>query len=161
MSDRIAVFDAGRIEQVGTRAEVYERPATPFVAGFVGTSNLLTGPVAQALLGADGTYVLRPEKVRLAAPGASPAGDEVAADGTLAEVIYAGAETRLYVDLDAGARMVAAFPNGEGLPDVAGRRPDGLRPGDRVRLVWRRGHTYRIPGPAPAGRQVDEQPARR
>ncbi|HEX6755195.1 MAG TPA: ABC transporter ATP-binding protein [Mycobacteriales bacterium] len=161
MSDRIAVFNAGRVEQVGTPAEIYERPATPFVAGFVGTSNLLTGAVAHSLLGAEGTYVLRPEKVRLAAAGEPIGADEVTAGGELAEVIYAGAETRLYVDLDAGARMVAAFPNVEGPPDDAGRHPRHRRLGERVRLVWQRGQMFRIAGAVPAGQQVGEDAARR
>ncbi|MFD5819266.1 ABC transporter ATP-binding protein [Streptomyces sp. NPDC127038] len=67
MSDRIAVFNQGRIEQVGTPAEIYERPATAFVAGFVGTSNLLEGPSAQVIVGAPGTYSIRPEKIRVIA----------------------------------------------------------------------------------------------
>src|SRR6187397_1589596 len=66
MSDRLAVFNRGRIEQVGSPASVYERPATQFVAGFVGTSNLLSGAVAQAVVGKDGTFTVRPEKIRLA-----------------------------------------------------------------------------------------------
>ena len=66
MSDRLAVFNAGRIEQLGTPAEVYERPATRFVAGFVGTSNLLTGTPPAAVLGRAGTFTIRPEKIRLA-----------------------------------------------------------------------------------------------
>src|SRR6185436_8495530 len=65
MSDRVAVFDAGRIAQVGTPEQVYEQPATPFVAGFVGTSNLLTGEVAVALVGRNGTFSVRPEKIAL------------------------------------------------------------------------------------------------
>jgi len=56
MSDRIAVFNHGRIEQVGSPTEIYERPASPFVAGFVGTSNVLTGAIARNLLGRDGTF---------------------------------------------------------------------------------------------------------
>ncbi|MEV1178724.1 ATP-binding cassette domain-containing protein, partial [Nonomuraea sp. NPDC049784] len=60
MSDRVAVFDQGRIEQVGTPAEVYERPATEFVAGFVGTSNLISGAAAEKVLGRAGTYSIRP-----------------------------------------------------------------------------------------------------
>ena len=66
MSDRMAVFNAGRIEQLGSPAEVYERPATRFVAGFVGTSNLLTGAVAEQVLGRTGTFTIRPEKIHLA-----------------------------------------------------------------------------------------------
>jgi putative spermidine/putrescine transport system ATP-binding protein len=160
MSDRIAVFNAGRVEQVGTPLEIYERPATPFVAGFVGNSNLLTGAVARRLLGTDGTYVLRPEKVRLAEPGELMGADEVTADGELAEVIYAGAQTRVHVDLDAGARMVAAFPNVDGLADTAGERPGIHRLGDRVRLVWQRGQMFRIADEAPAVQHVGEDTAR-
>jgi putative spermidine/putrescine transport system ATP-binding protein len=144
MSDRIAVFDRGRIEQVGTPAEIYERPGTAFVAGFVGTSTLLTGPTARALLGEDGTYVVRPEKVRVGEPGP----DDVAADGTLAELVYAGAETRLYVDLDAGVRMVALRST------VDSQGKDGLRPGDRLRLVWSREQVVRIDSAALAGEPV-------
>src|SRR5690349_24460715 len=65
MSDRIAVFHRGRIEQVGTAREVYENPASEFVAGFVGTSNLLAGEVARAVLGEDGSFSVRPEKLRV------------------------------------------------------------------------------------------------
>ncbi|TYB65969.1 ABC transporter ATP-binding protein [Nonomuraea sp. PA05] len=65
MSDRVAVFDQGRIEQVGTPAEVYERPATAFVAGFVGTSNLISGAAAEKILGRSGTFSVRPEKLRV------------------------------------------------------------------------------------------------
>ncbi len=145
MSDRIAVFDGGRIEQVGTPAEIYDRPATPFVAGFVGTSNLLAGPVARALLGADGRFVLRPEKVRVVRPGEPVDPDDAAADGVVAEVVYAGAETRLHVDLDAGTRMVAARPNAEG------GRPDGRagRPG-AAGLAPRAGVPAARPGAGPA-----------
>jgi putative spermidine/putrescine transport system ATP-binding protein len=139
MSDRIAVFDRGRVQQVGTPAEIYERPRTAFVAGFVGTSTLLTGEVARALLGEDGTYVVRPEKVRVGEQGPG----DVAADGTLGEIVYAGAETRLHVQLDAGVRMVAAGPD-------AG----DLRPGDRLRLVWPREQAVRIGGAAPAREPV-------
>ena len=65
MSDRMAVFNAGRIEQLGAPAEVYERPATRFVAGFVGTSNLLTGEAARADRSArTGPFTIRPEKIR-------------------------------------------------------------------------------------------------
>ena len=144
MSDRIAVFDRGRVEQVGTPAEVYERPATAFVAGFVGTSTLLTGEAARALLGTDGSFVVRPEKVRVGEPGPG----DVAATGTLAEVVYAGAETRLHVRLDAGVRMIAALPN------AGGPGHGELRPGARLRLAWPREQLVRIGGPAPAGEPV-------
>ena len=70
LSDRVAVFNAGRIEQVGTAREVYEQPASGFVAGFVGTSNLISGPAARSVLGRDGSYGIRPEKIHLEVPGA-------------------------------------------------------------------------------------------
>src|SRR5689334_18599734 len=81
MSDRLAVFNQGRIEQVGAPAEVYERPATRFVAGFVGTSNLLSGSVAEQIVGRPGTFTVRPEKIRLAEPEAPTAPDETSATG--------------------------------------------------------------------------------
>ena len=71
MSDRLAVFNKGRIEQVGAPAEVYEHPATRFVAGFVGTSNLLRDDVAERIVGQRGTFTIRPEKIHLAAPDAT------------------------------------------------------------------------------------------
>ena len=79
MSDRLAVFNKGRIEQVGAPADVYERPATRFVAGFVGTSNLLTGEVAERIIGRPGTFTIRPEKIHLAEAGATVGADEQAA----------------------------------------------------------------------------------
>ena len=75
MSNRLAVFNLGSIEQIGTPADVYEHPATTFVAGFVGTSNLLTGDSARAVIGEDGVFTVRPEKIRIADPTWSqPAG---------------------------------------------------------------------------------------
>ena len=70
MSDRVAVFNEGRVEQVATPVELYESPASPFVAGFVGTSNRITGDAARAIVGRDGEYAVRPEKLRVAAPDA-------------------------------------------------------------------------------------------
>src|SRR5256712_4931975 len=69
MSDRLAVMNAGRIEQVGTPAQVYERPATSFVAGFVGVSNTLRGEAARAVSGSAAAITIRPEKIRVAEPG--------------------------------------------------------------------------------------------
>ncbi|NMO56424.1 ABC transporter ATP-binding protein [Actinoplanes sp. TBRC 11911] len=123
MSDRVAVFDQGRINQVGTPEEVYERPASAFVASFVGTSNLLSGAAAKALIGRDGTFSVRPEKVHMGTSGVP---------GTVAEVIYAGAVTRYVVDLDAGARMV-----------VVDRDRRELR-GQSVCLSWQDEHVVEI-----------------
>ncbi len=104
MSDRIAVFNAGRIEQVGTPTEVYEQPRTRFVAGFVGTSNLLEGKSAEAVLGRDELISVRPEKIRLADAAAEPGPGEHAVSGVVREVIYVGSATRYLVDLAVGGR---------------------------------------------------------
>ena len=135
MSDRLAVFNRGRIEQIGSPAEVYERPATRFVAGFVGTSNLLTGDVARTVLGRAGTFTIRPEKIRLAAADASSGPDETSATGTIQSVVYLGPDTRYIVDLDAGARLVVTEQNlTTTSSDVVEQQ------GKAVRLIWKRQH---------------------
>ena len=148
MSDRIAVFNRGRIEQMGAPAEVYERPRTPFVAGFVGTSNLLTGPTAEAVLGRAGVYAVRPEKIRIDGPEPGP--DEISTTGRVAEVNYAGPATRFVVDLDAGGRLVALAQNQQtSSVDVQKVR-------DRtVRLTWHREHVIAVPHPGkePPGKE--------
>ncbi|MDF3302096.1 ABC transporter ATP-binding protein [Streptomyces tropicalis] len=141
MSDRIAVFRQGRIEQVGTPAEIYERPATAFVASFVGTSNLLQGDAARRILGTPETHSVRPEKIRVLKESATADEPETAtATGTVAEVVYAGGSTRFLVDLDAGGRLTALQQNLDtSAEDVAAYR------GSRVRLAWRRRHAVPIP----------------
>jgi putative spermidine/putrescine transport system ATP-binding protein len=139
MSDRLAVFNHGRIEQVGTPADVYERPATPFVAGFVGTSNLLSGTVAEHLVGAPGLYTVRPEKIRLAGPGSEVAADEIAADGRVRSVVYLGSDTRYIVALDAGTELVVTEQN------LATSSMEALAAqGRAVRLIWKRQHVLRV-----------------
>ncbi|MFJ4517746.1 ABC transporter ATP-binding protein [Streptomyces sp. NPDC088816] len=141
MSDRIAVFHQGRIEQVGTPAEIYERPATPFVASFVGTSNLLEGESAQRILGVPGTHSVRPEKIRVLKESADADEPEQATvTGTVAEVVYLGDSTRFLVDLDTGGRLTALQQNLEtSAEDVAAYR------GTRVRLAWHRRHAVQVP----------------
>ncbi|MBA2641181.1 MAG: ABC transporter ATP-binding protein [Nocardioidaceae bacterium] len=140
MSDRVAVFDAGRVEQVGTPADLYERPATAFVAGFVGTSNLLEGDAAARLFGDNGTHSVRPEKIQVSRDlSASGEPGEQAVTGTVAEVVYAGASTRFIVDLDTGGRLMALQQNRHSdSSDVAELR------GSKVRLSWRRSHGISI-----------------
>ncbi|MFF2850677.1 ABC transporter ATP-binding protein [Streptomyces sp. NPDC058001] len=147
MSDRIAVFHEGRIEQVGTPAEIYERPATAFVAGFVGTSNLLTGTAAEQVVGRVGTYSVRPEKIRVLSdtagdgpPDPSCPPDHSTTTGTVTEVVYLGDTTRFLVSLDAGGRLTALQQNLEtSSEDVAALR------GSRVTLQWHDRHTFRVP----------------
>src|SRR4029453_18279941 len=94
MSDRLAVFRDGRIEQVGTPAEGYEHPRSEFVAGFVGVSTVLER---------DGRhFTVRPEKIRLLADGDQPAPGSVVEEGRIREVVYVGMVTRYIVDLERG-----------------------------------------------------------
>jgi putative spermidine/putrescine transport system ATP-binding protein len=144
LSDRVAVFHRGRIEQVGSPNEVYERPATTFVAGFVGTSNVLLPDVAARLVGQKATFSLRPEKIRLAEPGYQPENDETVADGVVDEVSYAGASSRIVVAVTDGPRLNVVRQNSNGSTAVAAHR------GDAVRLVWGRRHAVRLPEDAEA-----------
>src|SRR5262245_25982367 len=146
MSDRVAVFNHGRVEQVGAPADVYERPATAFVAGFVGTSNLLTGATAEKILGRGGVYSVRPEKIQLeildGAPTSAAAG-EISATGRIVEVVYAGPATRFVVDLDAGERLVVVEQNHKtSSADVVALRQRA------VRLRWLPEHVISVPSSA-------------
>jgi len=111
MSDRLAVFNHGRIEQVGSPAEVYERPATNFVAGFVGVSNVLAGATAAQLLGADGMFSVRPEKIRICPPDTPAADGQIAAPGVIRDVVYLGMYTRYLVELEAGGDLTVVQQN--------------------------------------------------
>jgi len=126
MSDRMAVFNEGRVEQVGTPAEVYEHPQTEFVADFVGVSNVLER---------DGRrFTIRPEKIRMSA-----ASDGEGEPGTVREVVYVGMVTRYVVSLDAGGELVVVRQNLETTSQEA-----LAEQGKRVRLSWRPEHTYEI-----------------
>ena len=139
MSDRLAVFNRGKVEQLGTPADLYERPATAFVAGFVGTSNLLRGEAARALIGTDGLFTVRPEKIGLAERGAQVADDEMGADGTIRNVVYLGPDTRYIVALDVGSDLVVTQQNlNTSSMEVLAAQ------GQPVRLVWKRQHVLRV-----------------
>lgn len=109
LSDRIAVFNNGRIEQLGTPAEIYGAPKSPFVASFVGTSNIFDPEESRSLLSLDGTNSVRPEKVSLANGGAATT--DVSLAGVISEVIYLGTSTRLLVKLDAGKTVTVLSQN--------------------------------------------------
>ncbi len=111
MSDRLAVFNHGLIEQLGTPAEVYERPLTEFVAGFVGVSNLVRGPLAVALTGQATTFTVRPEKIRLAAPDTAAPPGYCRAPGVIRDVVYLGMHTRYLVELEAGGDLTVVEQN--------------------------------------------------
>jgi putative spermidine/putrescine transport system ATP-binding protein len=139
MSDRLAVMNQGRIEQVGTPADVYERPATGFVAGFVGASNVLAGEAARAVTGNPAAFTIRPEKIRLAPIEERPGPDQSTAIGVVREVVYVGAFTRYLVDLDGGGELVVVQQN----LTMSSMEVLQVR-GQRVRLIWERQHNREI-----------------
>jgi putative spermidine/putrescine transport system ATP-binding protein len=130
MSDRIAVFNEGRIEQIASPAELYESPATNFVAGFVGTSNLLTGAAAVDVIGRDGSFSIRPEKIHFGNDGEFR-DQPVKARGTVSAVVYLGSVNHYLVDLDGGGTLTVLRQNLQGTTD----QTQGHR-GQRVELTW-------------------------
>jgi spermidine/putrescine transport system ATP-binding protein len=159
MSDRIAVMSNGLVEQLGTAREIYEHPATKFVAGFIGTSNLFAGTVREV---SEGTAVItagpderilvpvrdghcapggeleltvRPEKMRIST--APPHGTECAVRGVVIEVVYLGTSTNYNIRTSAGADVTVFSQNGTSADDVAVR-------GDNVWLSWEPRHSYAI-----------------
>ena len=140
LCDRLAVFNNGRVEQVGRAMDVYEAPASEFVASFVGTSNLISGDAAREVLGRDGTFAVRPERVRVSAGDAS--GSEsglITMPGVVSEIVYAGALTRAVVDATSGVTFSATLLN-------AGADSVPLRRGDRVTLSWESSAVREIAG---------------
>ncbi|GAB2520465.1 ABC transporter ATP-binding protein [Nocardiopsis aegyptia] len=159
MSDRIAVMNEGRVEQLGTPAEIYERPATRFVADFIGTSNLVRGVVkgragdhwkvevadgATALVtelpdtvttGAHIHLTVRPEKMRI---GTDAPGEDVSrVPGTVTETVYMGSSTHYQVDIGGGEEVTVYQQNASGSTLVAQR-------GEAVWLSWRPEHSFAL-----------------
>jgi putative spermidine/putrescine transport system ATP-binding protein len=156
MSDRIAVFNEGRIEQLATPYELYERPNSAFVAGFVGTSNLLEGSVAQQLVGHSGSYVVRPEKIQLILGDRDPSDAATcAATGVIREIVYLGAATQTVVALDAGGTLTTSGPSSphpvaRSLSSASPEPVEGSK-GQRVTLTWHRDHVVPLdPGASTA-----------
>ena len=131
MSDRLAVFERGRIEQIGTPAEVYEKPANAFVAGFVGVSNVIERGGRR--------FAVRPEKIRMSEAGAGPRGGEHAETGRIREVVYAGMLTRYVVALDGGGELQVVRQN---LETSSAEALDAK--GRAVLLEWRPEHQLEI-----------------
>jgi putative spermidine/putrescine transport system ATP-binding protein len=127
MSDRVAVFNHGRIEQVGSPADVYEHPRTAFVAGFVGVSNLLERGGRRVSV--------RPEKIRLLEEDERPEPDAHVESGRIREVVYAGMATRYIVELDSGGELSVVRQNLETSSAEALQTR-----GRRVRLAWQPEH---------------------
>ena len=137
MSDRIAVFDKGRIQQVDKPAAIYEKPQNRFVADFVGVSNLISGGAAQSILGKSGTYTVRPEKITLGQIGANA----TTTSGVIKEVEYLGPATRFLIELDAGISLVALRQNtAENSVEV-----EALR-NTKTILSWDKASEYEVKG---------------
>lgn len=158
MSDRIAVMNAGRVEQLGTPREIYETPSTPFVAGFIGTSNVISAPLtridgALALLatpadervlvplrvpvppGASISATVRPEKIRLSLHPPDDGGCRLL--GVVREVVYLGTATQ-YVVATSVADQLVVYAQNDGTADLV------PAPGDRIWLWWRPEHSYQL-----------------
>jgi putative spermidine/putrescine transport system ATP-binding protein len=131
MSDRIAVFNHGRIEQIGAPSVLYEHPVTSFVASFVGISNVVEEALAEGITGTRAAFSLRPEKIVLANPGATATESQWYADGAIRDTVYLGMHTRYSVDLDLGGEMLVVAQNLE----VSSRDVLATQ-GRRVRLLW-------------------------
>ncbi|MEL7939722.1 ABC transporter ATP-binding protein [Pseudomonas delhiensis] len=131
MSDRVAVFNKGRIEQVDTPRNLYMKPATPFVAEFVGTSNVLRGDLARQLTGNAQPFSIRPEHIRFAS------GERAACDleisGLLHDIQYQGAATRYEIRLDNGQNLCVSQANDSWDAGNALHQP-----GQRVTARWAR-----------------------
>ena len=141
MSDRIAVFNEGHIVQVGTPSEIYERPATPFVAGFVGTSNLISGELAKQITGSEQTFSVRPEKIHFGNLNGKKDGDMYSVDGVVRDVVYLGLFTRYLVEIENGVDLVVIEQNLKTTSmDVLSAR------GQKVRLLWHKDHIIRVGG---------------
>ena len=138
MSDRLAVFNHGRVEQIGSPSEIYDRPASQFVAGFVGQTNLLEGYIAQRLGGFPATYAVRPERIRILPPEADVPMGMASIEGRVDAVTYLGATLRVEVEVD-GGRLMVIEQNLEGGTAAADRQP-----GAAVKLVIERKHIQAV-----------------
>lgn len=139
MSDRLAVFNQGRVEQVGAPTEIYENPATVFAANFVGVSNVIRDGLAQALTGSSQSFTVRPEKIALRQPDAKTSPSECFADGVIREQVYLGMYSRYIVALDLGGDLMAVEQNlGVFSPEMQAEC------GKRVRAVWDKAHIHML-----------------
>ncbi|WP_430592274.1 ABC transporter ATP-binding protein [Humidisolicoccus flavus] len=145
LSDRVAVFNQGRIEQIGTPNEVYEFPTTEFVAGFLGVSNLIQARQLPDFAGPDSLLSIRPERVRLIASNQAAHDPETALRGVIAETVYTGRSTRFIVETEPGIRVIAERQNDH--------HPGGgasFARGDFVQVAWTKDHAAVVPQSLPA-----------
>ncbi|HEX9773619.1 MAG TPA: ABC transporter ATP-binding protein [Steroidobacteraceae bacterium] len=128
MANRVAVFSEGRIEQLDTPRALYTHPRTAFVAGFVGSANVVEAPLAARLTGRAQAFAIRPELIRILPDGAAPGG-HVSAEGVLEGILYHGASSRYHVRIDAEHVLAVAQAESGGATPLPA-------PGSRVRLAW-------------------------
>jgi putative spermidine/putrescine transport system ATP-binding protein len=137
LADRIVVFSEGRVEQAGAPHEVYEQPVSRFVAGFVGTSNVLTERAARTVLQREGSWSIRPEKITVTDVAEPAPADLRHAYGVVEELVYTGATTRCVVSLEAGGLLSALTLNGSSQDRELAR-------GQSVRLSWHPDHEIEL-----------------
>jgi putative spermidine/putrescine transport system ATP-binding protein len=136
MSDRVAVFNHGKIEQMASPTELYEQPRTAFVAGFVGISNLIGGTLAERLTGSAAPVSVRPEKIHLGPAAAAAPAEAQAVNGSVSGILYLGANTRYLVALEGGGELTVLLQNRDAHFSPA--------QGDAVRLWWDPRHLMRF-----------------
>ncbi|HEY9626247.1 MAG TPA: ABC transporter ATP-binding protein [Coleofasciculaceae cyanobacterium] len=135
MSDRLAVFNQGKIEQMGSPIEVYERPATAFVANFVGVSNWISGKLAQLLTGSAQSFVLRPEKIQMVDPNSPAPADLCSVMGKIKNILYLGMYTRYEIGLQPEGLLSVVEQN---------RQSSHWAEGEAVQLLWQREHIVMV-----------------
>lgn len=140
MSDRIAVFNAGKIEQIGSPREVYENPASAFVASFLGVSNLISGASAQAIFGSPDLVNIRPERIRLSDVNTKISKNEIGVRAKIIDAAYTGANTLFVLESEDGVRLIATKLNEELLGQEI-----GLEIGNKVLASFRKDHVAKIP----------------
>jgi len=140
LCDRLAVFNDGRIEQIGRARDVYEHPANRFVADFVGTSNVLDGAAATALVGRSGPLAVRPERISVLATGGAADAGSHSVDATVSEVIYAGPTTRVAAVAAPGVTLIATVLN------ATATLPADLAHGSAVTLTWPHSAVHNLSG---------------
>jgi putative spermidine/putrescine transport system ATP-binding protein len=135
------VFNNGKVEQVDSPAEIYERPQTPFVAGFVGVSNLISGDVAKRITGSEERFTIRPEKIHLTGTDEKVGSDMYFANGRVRDVVYLGLYTRYLVELESGGDLVVVEQN------LKSTSMDVMKvKGQQTRLSWKKEHINRLGG---------------
>jgi len=140
MADRVAVFSQGRVEQLDTPRELYNRPRTAFVASFVGSANVIGAEIAQRLTGRAQAFAIRPEMIEVLATGVPIPDGSVHCEGQLQDVLYHGASSRVHVRVDEQTTLAVARAESSNPPALP------MAAGETVRLAWRPEHAVPLQG---------------